>query len=347
MIRQRKTKSGAVRYQVILKSHGAAVCTRTFETESAAKRFHMLESVRLADCDYVPERGRTSMGDVITIWLSDRGESVAETTLATDKYVMQLLPEFLNRRQVRSISSGDLQRLISTWGRDGKSAATVSRYADSIRAFFSWAHEHGFTPHNPMDKVNVRRGGTELSSIRPLSEAEILQLADNVGGLNGDIVAFLGLTGLRWGEARALVVSDLRHVEGRTLVDVVRSQSEGFGVKSPKNGRSRVVPVSPAIVERTVERTRGKKADDYLLSVDGNSQIWRGTFVRQTNWGETAGGRSIHDLRHSAATNWLGRGVPVNLVMSWMGHSDLSQVTRYSSWAASDIDMDIYRKLGG
>jgi len=70
-------------------------------------------------------------------------------------------------------------------------------------------------------------------------------------------------------------------------------------------------------------------------------------FVRATNSAETAEGRSIHDLRHSAAVNWLRRGVPAHTVRAWLGHSDLEMTTRYTSFLGMDIDQAAFAKLGG
>lgn len=40
-------------------------------------------------------------------------------------------------------------------------------------------------------------------------------------------------------------------------------------------------------------------------------------------WSETAPpGRTIHDLRHHAASTWLRAGIPVNQVSQWLGHAN-------------------------
>jgi len=90
----------------------------------------------------------------------------------------------------------------------------------------------------------------------------------------------------------------------------------------------------------------GRDKDAYLLSHDGEAQLWRSPFVRATRWGELAGGRSIHDLRHSAAVNWLKRGVLAHTVQAWLGHSNLEMTTRYTSYLGMDLDQAAFNRLG-
>ena len=52
-------------------------------------------------------------------------------------------------------------------------------------------------------------------------------------------------------------------------------------------------------------------------------------FVRQTNWATAGNGRTLHDLRHTAACEWMLQGVPLTTVQAWLGRSSIEITSRY------------------
>ena len=49
----------------------------------------------------------------------------------------------------------------------------------------------------------------------------------------------------------------------------------------------------------------GKEPEDLLFTSPQGAQLDRSPFVRATNWFTTGQGRTLHDLRHTAACEWL------------------------------------------
>jgi hypothetical protein len=60
-------------------------------------------------------------------------------------------------------------------------------------------------------------------------------------------VHVLGRTGIRWGEARAMLVRDFVEVPLPAL-HVVRNQPEATAPKTPESGKGRRVPVPDALL---------------------------------------------------------------------------------------------------
>ena len=52
-------------------------------------------------------------------------------------------------------------------------------------------------------------------------------------------------------------------------------------------------------------------------------------FVRQTGWSEAGRGRTLHDLRYTAACEWILRGAPLTIMQAWLGHSSIEVTARY------------------
>jgi integrase len=175
-----------------------------------------------------------------------------------------------------------------------------------------------------------------------LDPAELLALASACSGRYADVVLMLGLQGLRWGELAGLQVGDRVSVRGpglRLLRAVLASNGGGaLYVDTLKNKRRRTVPLLPEAAEVVEQWSVGKGAEDWLFSAP------EGGPLRETNWKRSVGwtmakasiGRPtlrVHDLRHTAASLWLGAGADPKVVQRVLGH------------ASAAMTMDLYGHL--
>jgi integrase len=145
-----------------------------------------------------------------------------------------------------------------------------------------------------------------------LTHGELRGLADEAGPWRV-FVLLLGYTGLRWGEATALRACDIDL--GRRRIDVHRAFSDVDGhvvLGTPKSHQSRTVPVPPFLARELAAALDGKQPDDLAFIVPGRN------YLRLSNWRQAAflparapAGVSerfrIHDLRHTAASQFPGR----------------------------------------
>ena len=167
--------------------------------------------------------------------------------------------------------------------------------------------------------------------MRPLPAPEFDEVVQAVTDLNSvysDLVVVLGRTGLRWGEARAMQVRDFAEVP-IPMLHVIRNQPEGSSVKAPKSGKTRKVPIPDYLVPVIRRVAAGKRPSDLLFTSPRGAQLYRTSFVRATNWEVTGRGRTLHDLRHTAACEWLIQGVPLTTVQAWLGHGSIQITARY------------------
>jgi len=77
----------------------------------------------------------------------------------------------------------------------------------------------------------------------------------------------------------------------------------------------------------------GRAAGDLLMP-----PMHRGRFTRQLDWANKAGGRTVHDLRHTAICVWIAAGVYLATVRAWAGHADLGITSRYVHHLGSEAD---------
>lgn len=150
----------------------------------------------------------------------------------------------------------------------------------------------------------------------------------NLSPVYGDLILVLGRTGLRWGELRALQVRDFTEVP-MPMRHVIRNQPEGSSVKAPQSGKSRNVPIPDYLVPVVRRFAVDKRPSDLLFTSARGAQLHRSQFVRAASWETTGRGRTLHDLRHTAACEWLIKGVPLTTVQAWLGHGSIQITARY------------------
>ena len=89
----------------------------------------------------------------------------------------------------------------------------------------------------------------------------------------------------------------------------------------------------------------GKNPEDLLFTTARGVMLNKGNLKRDLNWKELAKGRRLHDLRHTAATEWLRNGIDVLTVKEWLGHSSLAMTQRYVHYLGTDADVAALKKL--
>src|SRR3954465_371232 len=189
---------------------------------------------------------------------------------------------------------------------------------------------------------------TELNAI--LNEARATALLE-VAPLLPEAIELAVETGLRKEELfrltwRSVDTSLGPHREGALRVEEqTRSRLVGGKKWTPKNGRYRVVPLSPRareIISDLRRRADPSPEDQGIPNVEGCP------YVRLQSAGKGSGtsawrvlkeamGHSVrwHSLRHLFAVRCLQRGIPMAVVSAWMGHSQIDlTVKRYGRFAA-------------
>lgn len=96
----------------------------------------------------------------------------------------------------------------------------------------------------------------------------------------------------------------------------------------------------PAEASPIIKAYAGSKApDDLLFQAPRGGRLNGPNWKRSVGWAKHSRGRREHDLRHTAATLWLGMGLDVKTVQTWLGHSTAKiTLDTYSHWMGSDAD---------
>ncbi|SJN36868.1 Integrase [Microbacterium esteraromaticum] len=334
------TPSG--RYLADPKYRGQRGKARTFDTKREALDYIHQQRAYMAG-GYDPRSGKRSLDGVMRDWLAERKGIVSPATYDTDGYMIAWVPERFRTLPVGEIRPATVEAMLNELARAGRAQSSIERARGTWSEFFAWAARQGMIAASPMVGVRTPKTGKRRREMRPWTRTELdrqLGVWRNLNPAAAATMHFLALTGVRFGEARALRV---RHVETTpTLMRlrVERSRSEGREEKETKSGRSRNVPIAMELRDWVQSRTEGRSADDLLMP-----PMHAGRIKAQLNWEETAGGRSIHQARHTAICLWLAAGVSVEKVQAWAGHSSIVTTNRYVTYLGQD-DEDEIAKVG-
>jgi integrase len=233
---------------------------------------------------------------------------------------------------------------------EGRRPHTVDRVLASLSALMAYLVEDGRIRTNP---ATGRRTGTPDTSpakreeMRPFAIPELLDVVEEQrrsAPMYADLTLVLGLTGLRFGELRGLRVADVLDVPYPAL-RVGRSVPASRGGGRPivrertKSGKVQIVPLADTLVP-VARRWRGdKRPEDLLFGAPQGGWISLSNWRRSVHWSQTCRGRRPHDLRHTAATAWLGAGVDVKTVQAWLGHASAElTLNLYGHHMGTDAD---------
>jgi integrase len=289
-----------------------------------------------------PRRGRVPLEVVADAWLASRG-TVKRRTLETDRAIWNnyIAPNWPSRPVV-SITTAE----VSTWMGElmarGLARSTVTRALAALRSLLSYAVADQRVAINVAAIAKPPTGGQAQREGQTLDPFEVEALASACRPPYGDLVLVLGYEGLRWGEIAGLQVADRVSVPGpglRLSRAVLASNGGGaLYVDTLKNRRARTVPLVAAVVPIVERWAAGKQPGDWLFHAPEGGPLRETNWKRSVRWREavTAIGRPqlrVHDLRHTAASVWLGSGADPKVVQRVLGH------------ASAAMTMDLYGHL--
>lgn len=344
-IRKRVRKSGQVTYQAMYfigkSTFGGS---KTFERRKDAVAW-LNEKRKETEAGVDVRAAKAKTGDVLATWLNLLPGQLAESTTKYYRSVVRNhVPAWLADKRLQDVTSVDMQRALNEIK---FSDSTKQRIRTVFMSFFTWCVDNKLLASSPMKGVKLPRANYSETRMNPFTWEELDQVVSCMrqrSELLSDVVLVLGYTGLRWGELRALRVRDVQETP-IVRISVRASQSEGMQLKLPKSGKVRHVPVVKRVRPIVLAHIKGKNPDDLVFTTARGAMLNKGNFKRALEWKHLARGRRLHDLRHTAATEWLRHGVDILTVQEWLGHSSLTMTQRYVHYLGNDADLAALRKL--
>lgn len=322
------------RYTVSIWINGAERIGGTFSRSEAARaearlklakdELKRLPKMRLKDAvrrvalgeDVLQASGRTCDAYVRDFLRTASGRGLAPSTLISYRTQLRSFAE-----QFASIDLGDIDRqLARQWA-----ASQPFSKVKQVRALYYQAIDDGLVQTNPFAKLGIKPNRRERKAITEEELAELVQVARNEYPLwpqFADLIEFAGYTGMRAGELAALKWDD---IDSKSLEIRVRRSFVLGEERRPKNGRERTIILPPPALE-ALRRTPRRMDSPYVFTNTQGQQLRKGSINYHWRQVRASFGRDrinvFHELRHTAATLLLERGVAHADVAIQLGHTD-------------------------
>jgi integrase len=340
-IRSRPTSTGQPRWTVQYR-HNGKQRTETFTRERDAKKFRDLVNALGPDEALRRLHGTASGGPVPTVaeWVE---KHIADLTGVTDRtradyrsLAAKHITPYLGPVHLDEVTSADISRWANQLETHANlSAKTIGNLRALLSSAFGYAVDEGLRGDNPMRRLRRSRAGEhEREDMTLLTPQEFALLRSLLPGHWRPFATFLAGTGLRFGEAAALRVSDVDLLASTPVVRVTkawRRTANGFEDGPTKSRKSRRTVSLPADVVDVLAPLVTRPGDELLFTNQhGNrvlhANLWNKVWKPTVNEFEKATGKRprLHDLRHSHISWLLAAGVPLTVVQDRAGHENIT-----------------------
>lgn len=273
---------------------------------------------------------------------AERG--AAQNTLAAYRRDLEDASERLagSGRSLENARPADLERVLTSWARDGLAASTAARRLSALKRFYRFLLKDGRRSDDPSAALSGPKKPRALPKV--LSETDVEALFDAAEAMEG-------ASGLR---TRALL--ELLYAGGLRVSELVGlplsavARAEAVVVVRGKGGKERLVPLTEPAMDAVAayravraEHLPGKaastrrKAEGFLFpsASAAGGHITRERFAQILKELAIAAGLdprqvSPHVLRHAFATHLLARGADLRSVQTLLGHADVSTTEIYT-----------------
>lgn len=342
-IRERTGPRGTT-WAVLYRQAGAQR-SRTFASEPSARRHaerierlgieaadRILDAETRADPEQVP-----TVAAQLAVHI-DGLSGVQPYTLVTYRQIArQIAATTLGHLPLDQATRDDVAR----WVRDQETAHVASKTIKNRQAVLSAALtravDEGIITRNVAARVRIAR--TERREMTFLTPAEFAIVLDRATMHYRPFLMLLYGTGLRFGEATALRISDVNPEYTPATLTVARAWKRGGGYGAPKTAAGRRTLAVPAPVMDAIAPLLERAPSELLFTNRAGDRIQQASF--HDSWqGWIADVRMVrgqpvdvtprlgkvprvHDLRHSHAAFMIGQGTDLYDLKHRLGHESI------------------------
>ncbi len=234
-------------------------------------------------------------------WKRDRTSIKSLAAAFKGKYLSTISPDMIERYKAAR--------------KGAVSAASINRELSCLKTIYSKANEWGKVEANPAKGIKKLRekNGRE----RILNEEEIVRLVDMAASHLKPILIVLLSTGMRRTEVLSLKWQNVNFNGGYIYIE------------DSKSGKSRNVPMNVIVTDTLDKLPRESEFVFFNRETNTCMKDIKNGFGIACKKAKIVGLR-LHDLRHTAASTMVRKGIDLVTVSKILGHSSILMTMRYS-----------------
>lgn len=233
--------------------------------------------------------------------------------------------------ELSEIKAGDLDGYVLYLNKLGRAATTISRSIASMKSFFSFTYEYGYTKEDPAVSLKAPKIEKKIPEVLTMKDVDALlkmpsrktpkELRDKA------MLELLYATGMRVSEIINLKIEDVS-LENECLIcrDRTKERVIPFGSEA-KNALAEYL-----LKGREALLGEDKSYKELFLNCSGKTMSRQGFWKLIKGYGKKAGIKAEitpHTLRHSFASHLVENGADLKAVQEMLGHSDISTTQVY------------------
>ncbi|WP_396653579.1 tyrosine-type recombinase/integrase [Microbacterium sp. WCS2018Hpa-9] len=318
-----------------------------------------VESAKLQGAYIAPGESRVTVGELGAAWLTAHAVAVKPSTFHSDESAWRVHVEpAWGTRRVGTIRHTEVAAWIAELSVD-RSATTVKRCHGVLASILDGAVRDRRLQSNPAREVKTPRKVRKQRAYLTHQQVERLATAS----LYPDVVRFLAYTGLRWGEATGLTVTDVDVARRRLNISSNAVIVNGHVVVGTPKTHERRTVVYPAFLDAAMaQAVTLKRPDELIFPAEtggylrpGNSKSgWFAGACKRARLEDASAARASerggalravmprvtpHDLRHTAASLAISAGANVKAVQRMLGHASAAMtLDTYADLFDDDLD---------
>ena len=341
-IRPRKRSDGTSYTAVVYRHNGRQTSTSFGDHAEALKfqdvcnRLGPAEALRIWETKL--PKDSINVGDFVSGHIESLSGLEQKTLVEYRRYLTRDIEPTLGPIPLTALTRTDVSRWVNKMRAEGASGKTIQNKVGFLSGCLNAAVQDGLIPANPATGVRIPRTVRREMTFLSKAEFDILKAAFTEHW--HPFLDFLVASGCRFSEATALTPADVDRVKGTVRITKAWKRIPGgvetkYEMGAPKSRRStRTVNVPSSILEQLdnsheylFTTTKGEPIRVYSW----RSNVWMPSVAKAKTKDEKNPSKvlltksvRIHDLRHTAASWWLGKGVPLITVSGQLGHEDVS-----------------------
>lgn len=262
-------------------------------------------------------------------------DSAVSTVSNYNSYLGKWVNPLWKNRELKTVSRDDVYKVVFEEFDLALSPNSRKTLLKLIKRVFQMAIDEGILNRNPAIGIKVQTPEIEQDVLTNEEVKTFLQVARETNHRFYPVWLMALMTGMRSGELFALTWMDI-DFEAK-LISVSKQWTSKGGITPTKTRRSRVVPVSDELLLFLKERKLQIQVDNVLPRLKEWENGSQAEVTRE--FCQSIGITSVkfHDLRATFITNLLARGVPLAVVMSMVGHTQIKTTNVYLRRAGVDI----------